>query len=206
MTTKILINRKVLHAVSLFASTEKVRFYLTGVCVEVDTKATRYTATDGHTLVHYIDPHSDDFNPDTVSFRCTVPKVLCSKLGKDDFKYGFLTTENTSTSVEDVSGNTKKSMADMGVFPEYWRMVPDMCAGEVAQFNWHHMVKFSKFADLLSLAIPAIQHNEVNMPAVVTFGESKSAFGVIMPVRTGSPRWNKYDFFGDDSAEGRERR
>ena len=77
------IQLRVLAACALFASKDERRYYLNGVCVEIDEKGTTYVVTDGHRLLCYRDDlvGQENFHPyDDPAIKDDLVLELCAAL------------------------------------------------------------------------------------------------------------------------------
>src|SRR4051812_43815958 len=54
------INLRILAAAVPFASKDETRYYLNGVCLEIEPRAVTYIATDGHRMIAYRDEKQDE--------------------------------------------------------------------------------------------------------------------------------------------------
>jgi hypothetical protein len=58
-----------LGAAVAFASKDEARYYLNGVCLEIDARGVTYVATDGHRMIAYRDDMEDPEAPDNLLTR-----------------------------------------------------------------------------------------------------------------------------------------
>lgn len=82
-----IINLRVLAAAVAFASKEETRYYLKGVCLEIEPRAVTYIGTDGHRLIVYRDEKQDKDAPDNLLLGTfIIPTAHCKphKLDKED--------------------------------------------------------------------------------------------------------------------------
>jgi DNA polymerase-3 subunit beta len=177
------INLRILAAASAFASKDETRYYINGVCLEIDERGVTYVATDGHRLVAY----RDDLPPDATDNRLTgvfiIPTAHCKpyKLGKDDDAQAKIFGEGRLT--------ISHSMVDLtfvpidGVFPDWRKTLPPAAAsGAIGQFELKRLATFKKFGDELGLGNPFLAHNG-DGPAYLWFTGRNDVLGLLMPFR-----------------------
>ena len=192
------INMNILKAVNLAASTDKLRYYLNGVLIEVTEDAVRYVATNGHILLTMTEklPY-----PNTLTGSWIIPRgwikntiglalkgTLQLELSESLLTFRGPGSANTVTPID-------------GTFPDWRRTVPKTAKPgaklQIQQFNPEYIMVFARFAKALKLQTPLIHHSPgVGGPCPVTFGMRRDAFGIIMPVRLKSPSWDREDFLG----------
>lgn len=180
------VNLRVLGACAAFASKDETRYYLNGVCIEIEPRRTTYVATDGHRAIAYRDDlMPDDANNDLVG-RFIIPSAHCKpfKLAKDDPATAKIAgDEGTRLTIAHGFVDVTFNPID-GTFPD-WRAATPLGtpSGEIAQFNMEYLAAFRKFAKALGLGeYPSIAHNGAG-PALVWFGAHPEVLGVIMPHR-----------------------
>ncbi len=179
-----IINLRVLAALAPFTGKDDDRYYLQGVCIEIDARSVTYIGTDGVRLMAY----REDLEPDDEDHELVgtfiIPAVHCKaiKLGKDD--------EGRATLAR--SGKDRltiaKGFVDVtflpidGVYPHWRRVLPRGASGVPAQFDLKRLADVDKFAKSLSLSAPFIAHNGSG-PAFVWFSGHPNVFGMVMPVK-----------------------
>lgn len=181
------INLRLLGAVSLFASDEETRYYLNGVCIEVDARGTTYVATDGHKLVACHEALTSDETDNGLTGTFIIPTLHCKpfKLNKDDVgvakmfaAHGVRGRLTLAHELVDVTF----SPID-GVFPDWRKVVPQgPASGVLAQFNLKNLAVVEKFAKALGLGVPFIAHNGPD-PAPIWFPNEDDMIAVLMPFR-----------------------
>lgn len=179
------INLRILAAAVAFASKDETRYYLNGVCLEIEPRAVNYVATDGHRLIAYREKIEDADTPDnllTGTFIIPTPHCKPHKLGKEDdprakiFGSGRLTIAINFCDVTFLPID--------GVFPNWRGVIPRTpVSGKLAQYNLDYLATFKKFAAAVGLPMPFVAHNGEG-PAAVWFAGRGEALGMVMPNRT----------------------
>lgn len=178
------INLRILAAAVAFASKDETRYYLNGVCLEIEARAVNYIATDGHRLIAYREDIEDHDTPDnllTGTFIIPTPHCKPHKLEKEDdprakiFGSGRLTIAINFCDVTFLPID--------GVYPDWRRAIPrEPVSGKIAQYNLDYLAAFKKFAGLVGLPMPFVAHNGEG-PAAIWFSGRPEVLGMIMPVR-----------------------
>jgi hypothetical protein len=175
------INLRVLKAAAEFASKDKDRVSLSGVCIELERKATTYIATDG---VRLICLREEPAAENRVLGAFTVPTRHCKafKLHKeDDGRTDILAAGPRLTIAHEKTDVT--FMPIEAEFPDWRKAVPRTFAcGVIAQYGFKALDTFRKFADALELPAPFLAPNGEG-PGFVWFTGAPDVFGLIMPVR-----------------------
>ena len=178
------INLRVLAAAVAFASKDEARYYLNGVCLEIDARSVTYVATDGHRLIAYHDEKQDPDSPDNLLVgKFIIPTAHCKphKLEKDDagdakiFGNGRLTIAHGYCDVTFLPID--------GVYPDWRKTIPQNAAsGALAQYNLDYLAAFKKFAVAIEQGPPFVAPNGEG-PALVWFAGSPHCFGIVMPTK-----------------------
>lgn len=180
------IDVRILKAMSAFASKEEVRYYLNGVCIEIEPRCITYVATDGHRAIAYRDDSFDGDRENALLGTFIIPTEQCKahKFKKADVTLGTIEYADSKflTITYDDIGVTFKPID--GTFPD-WRMIVrfDSVSNVSTQFNWKYAADFDKFAHETNLPKPVIAFNGQE-PAPVVFGAESNVFGVLMPLRS----------------------
>ena len=197
------INTKLsaLQAVSQFAATQDVRFYLIGVRIEADADQTILTATDGHCVGMYRIVKAENEVESKISFLLPLDVIKMLKPAKNKLDAVVIETEDGSKgTIGVVGGATVAWSAVDGKFPDIARVIPLECSGVASQFDPALVAKFAAANKCLgSKTNLKIWHNGMSA-APVTLNDTKF-FGVLMPYRdmeglTGyaPPEWAKTAF------------
>jgi len=168
-----------LKAVNLAASNEETRYYLKGVFVQVRAHTVTYVATDGHRLLH---AKQDSSEENTLCGDWIIPRdwIKAQKPGK--YETCASMTVNADNTLLQFTGTITGMTAHVdGKFPDYARVIPVECSGELAQYDGMQLGVFEKFAKLMSISAPTLHHNGAG-PGVLAFG-AQGIVGVVMPVR-----------------------
>lgn len=180
------INLRVLGACSIFASKDEARYYLNGVCLEIDERGVTYAATDGHRLISYRDelPLDDEDNPCVGTF--IIPTSHCKhfKLGKEDLGEARISAANAGRLTISYGLVDVTFVPIDGVYPDWRRTIPaTLPSGAPAQFNLKLLGEFQKISDALELPSPFVAHNGEQTPAPIWFSGHPHIVGLIMPMR-----------------------
>jgi len=201
------INLRVLAALVPFTSKDETRYYLQGVCVEIDERGTTYAATDGRTFVAY----RDDLDPDAKDNRLLgvfiIPAPQCKefKLGKDEDGRAKIFGAARLTLAYDFVDVTFAPID--GVFPDWRKMLPQgRPSGEIGQFNPTFLTELAKFSKALDLGLPVIAHNGAERPTRVWFPVHPHVLAVLMPFKApdlrGMPDLPRWAIVGPERAQG----
>lgn len=192
MTTATL-NLKYLHAAAQAVSTDETRYYLNGVCVEIERDTVTYVATDGHILFCYRDP---DSGPHDLLGTYIIPTATI-KLAKLDAK----TKRAPAVLLKQLDGR-KMELATFGAgfvfeaidgtFPDWRRVIPAEAepAGppkerEMQHYNPALVSRLWKAGALIDHDKPTLIPNGGG-PAYMVYSDP-NAFGVLMPLRPNVP-------------------
>jgi DNA polymerase-3 subunit beta len=200
------INLRVLGALVPFASKDETRYYLQGVCVEIDERGTTYAATDGKTFVAY----REDLDPDAKDNRLLgvfiIPAPQCKefKLGKDDDGRAKMFGSARLTLAYNFVDVTFAPID--GVFPDWRKMLPQgRPSGEIGQFNPAFLTELAKFSKALDLGLPIIAHNG-ERPTRIWFPIHPHVLAVLMPFKaqhvSGMPSLPHWAIVGPEREQG----
>lgn len=178
------INLRVLAAASAFASKDEARYYLNGVCIEIEPRAVTYVATDGIKLIAYRSEFDDPDTPDNALLgRFIIPTPFCKshKLEKDDLGVAKIFGTGRLTIAHDFVDVT--FMPIDGIYVDWRKTIPrNAASGVLAQYNPDHLATFKKFGDAIDHGLPFIAHNG-DGPALVWYSRVQHCFGVVMPIK-----------------------
>lgn len=178
------INLRVLAAASLFATKDKERYQLRGVCLEVEERAATYIATDGHRLIAYRDDLQPGEPDNSLEGLFVIPEQHCKvfKLDKEDTGAAKLSRLGERLRVS--YGMLDFVFHPIDGYPHWRRALPaQMATGEVGQYNLKLLADFDKFARELELTAPFVACNGVEAPAWVWFSGYPHILGLMMPYR-----------------------
>jgi DNA polymerase-3 subunit beta len=179
------INLRVLGAAVAFASKDEARYYLNGVCLEIEPRAVTYIATDGHRLIAYRDEKQDPESPDNLlTGTFIIPTAHCKphKLEKHDAGEAKIFGAGRLTIAHDFCDVTFLPID--GVFPDWRKTIPKGAAsGVLAQYNLDFLAAFKKFSGAIDQGMPFVAPNGEG-PALVWFIGCPHVFGIVMPVKT----------------------
>lgn len=183
------IDIRALAAISHSVSTEETRYYLNGVCVEIDESGCTYVATDGHQLSATRREYAE---PSQLVGRWIIPAEICRHFKttrrRDCFDAVLTQVEGGKLALEYMGQSVIFAPID-GTFPDWRRVVPSSTNGETAQFSTKILSQLSKVAKTLGndCGQLLISHNG-HGPALIGFGcDDDNAFGVLMPFRGAGP-------------------
>lgn len=179
------INLRVLGAAVAFASKDEARYYINGVCLEIDERSVTYIATDGHRMIAYRDEKVDPESPDNLLLGTyIIPSAHCKphKLEKDDLGEAKIFGAGRLTIAHDYCDVTFLPID--GVYPDWRKTVPrEKVSGALGQFNLKLLASFDKFAAAVDLPMPFVAHNGPEAPAVIWFPGRPEAMGIAMPFK-----------------------
>lgn len=180
-----IINLRVLAAAVAFASKDEARYYLNGVCLEIEPRAVTYIATDGHRLIAYREEIEDAETPNnllTGTFIIPTPHCKPHKVGKDDDPRAKIFGEGRLTIAFNFCDVTFLPID--GVFPNWRKIVPrEQITGVLGQFDLKLLSAFQKFGAAVDLPPPFIGHNGPEAPALIWYPQRREVLGVIMPFK-----------------------
>lgn len=186
---QIVIDRKQLKAVSLFAGTKDIRYYLNGVFVVANKMQSRLVATDGHTC-GIAKRDSRDENDGAAQFiipNDAVKQILAIKPVR-----GLNSDDVVITVPDDFAENINQELratfhtsgvifkAIDGKFPDYQRIIPSELSGETGHFNAEYLYRCKKAALCFGKEYFGFAMNGENC-ALASINSEMIA--VIMPVR-----------------------
>ena len=187
---KFSILKKELKAISRFAATKDIRYYLQGIHVVQNNRGTYLEATNGHMLgrLLVIDVPMPE---SSVIVPLEAVKTLCATAKNGD--NGFLHFEVEGVKISVIDGlNTYTFQAVEGTFPDCDRVVPLVLKKEdesPSAYNPEYLMAFQQAANDIkgtrkgaNPTISLIQRG--NSSGIVNIGVD-NFIGVIMPLRDG---------------------
>lgn len=192
MKTSIQINRKHLLSMLNLSGKKDIRYYLNGVCLELHSNMALLVACDGHCLGALRIEYSNDSLTQPVQFIIPNETIEMLKSSKN------INVElNIDEGLTNFDNMITFKMID-GKFPDFRRVFPKKCSGEVSQFDPNIVMQLRKTVDGIygKKEHIEISHNGGDS-ALVSVVEHSQFFGVIMPLRTrktgeilsGAPSW-----------------
>lgn len=194
---KFSILKKELKAVSRFAATKDIRYYLVGIHIVQNNRGTYLEATNGHMLGRLLVLDTPMPENSTI-LPLDAVKTLCGTAKNGD---EWLHFEVDGVKISVISGNsTYTFQAVEGNFPDCDRVVPLVLKKEneaPSGFNPEYLMAFQQAASDIKNSrkgadptISLVQRG--NMSAIVNIGVD-NFIGVIMPMRDGIgasvPEW-----------------
>ena len=140
-----------LRAVSLFVAKQDIRYYLNGVLVEVTPTAVRLCATNGRAMAVTNTPHAEG-EPAPICGQWIIPTDAIKdgiKCAGKHLSVVMLSVPEDGTSNNCTLGlpwNAVMFNAIDGRFPDYRRVVPVACSGELAQYDPEYLFLFKQAA------------------------------------------------------------
>jgi DNA polymerase-3 subunit beta len=179
------INLRILAAAVAFASKDEARYYLNGVCLEIDARGVTYVATDAACLIAYRDEKIDPEAPDNLLLGTfIIPTAHCKphKLDKEDSGEAKIFGDGRLTIAHDFCDVTFLPID--GQFPDWRKTVPrEKVSGTLGQFNLKRLAAFEKFSAAVDLPPPFVAHNGPEAPAIIWFPARPEAIGIAMPFK-----------------------
>lgn len=187
------LNIKLLKAAAIATSTDKTRFYLSGVAVQAGDTGVYIVATDGHRALAFRQSSEAHAPVDIIIPTDIIAGIKASKY----VEIAELTRESDTRWRIEYCGAAISFAPIDGTFPDWRRIVPNEVSGELAQFDPAYIGDFAKVAKALkkSAGCVTIHHNGTG-PALVSFDDDIDGFGLLMPRRTNDlpnhpPSWAK---------------
>ncbi|MDB5937574.1 MAG: polymerase beta subunit, central domain protein [Massilia sp.] len=178
------INLRVLAAASAFACKDEARYYLMGVCLEIEPRAVNYVACNGHSLIAYRSEIDDPDQPDNLLIgRFIIPTAHCKshKLTKDDVGTAKIFGNGRLTIAHDFVDVT--FMPIDGIYVDWRKIVPrSAVSGVLSQYNAEYLAAYKKFGDALDHGSPFVAHNG-DGPALIYYSQVQHCFGALMPIK-----------------------
>jgi DNA polymerase III subunit beta len=177
------INLRILGAAVAFASKDEAKYFLNGVCLEIDARGMTYIATDSRRLIAYRDENDDEAPDNLLLGKFIIPTAHCKphKLEAEDtgeariFGNGRLTIAHAFCDVTFLPIDSS--------YPDWRKIVPlQKVSGAMGQFDLELLNGFKKFGSLVDLPPPFVAHNGEG-PALIWYPNRPEVLGVIMPVR-----------------------
>ena len=193
----VTINPRALKACALAASTEKGRYYLQGVSLEMAPPHNIMVATNGYVLIAAKRASAD--NTVQAAPEGTPPVIIPStmiaqiKLTRRCGDTGELTIEKDRLTLEYDAGTLVGKAID-GTFPDWRKVVPASVSGKVGHYNPAYLALLGKAYALLTdfeYKALSIGHNGEGC-ALVDLGAD--AIGAIMPCRSTAPPTERPDW------------
>jgi DNA polymerase III sliding clamp (beta) subunit (PCNA family) len=179
------INLKVLAALSLCAATEKIRYYLCGVCVEIAPRHVTYVATDGGVLAAHREELADDAPDNELLGSFIIPTAACTKfkLKKRASTVGTIMGDAEDLTIAYGAERIGFKPVD-GTFPGWRHVVPALPTGETkpAQFSPSNVSRLADVGARLGYGAMCLHHNGYN-PTLVDWQGNTDTVAVIMPYR-----------------------
>lgn len=179
------INLRVLSALSLFASKDETRYYLNGVCVEIEERSVTYVGTDGHRMLAYREDAAPDEPNHGLTGTFIIPTSHCKhfKLDKEEEGRAILSQAAVNRLTIAHGFMDVTFLPIDGVYPHWRKALPQtLASGVPAQFNLKYLADFGKVAKLLEIGQPFIGHNG-EAPAFIWFSGHPNVMGIAMPVK-----------------------
>jgi DNA polymerase III sliding clamp (beta) subunit (PCNA family) len=204
------INLNTLAAVSLAVSNEETRYYLCGVCLEVDADGVTYIATNGEILLSARETLPDDAERNTLSGSFILPTEICRAFKVRRNETGVMAQAQLTAETPDAARMTITWFKDArtfnlvgGTFPNWRNVIPDNGTAFVPlksalakdarapQFQGSYLATMQTFALKIGCGKNAVHvhYGDDRTPAPVTFLGRENAFGVVMPIQGSKAVW-----------------
>jgi DNA polymerase-3 subunit beta len=186
---KITIDRNALKAVSRFAATKDIRYYLVGILIESTPLQTRLCATDGHTLAVH---RSDAKGENEGSWTGILPLDAVNTLLKMKATHKSLKDEPITLTIEAAGEAGEHIRADWlgqslifravdGKFPDYRRVIPSTLDGQPAWINPDYLTRIVEAAKDIGIGAGFQFGFGGNSSSLAYIGQDMLA--VVMPMR-----------------------
>jgi hypothetical protein len=179
------ISLPALRAAAQAASTDRARYYLNGVLVEISARQAIYVATDGHVLFACRDPLGEDEPDNDLVGNWIVPTatITLAKIDKKLSPAAVLEGGDAGSRLilRTASGDLEFSPVD-GTFPDWRRIVPrEVERADPIQFDPARLARLWKAGAIVGAPEPPLAPNGGG-PALVLYADN-NAVGLIMPLR-----------------------
>lgn len=192
----IKIDAKYLRAMRHVAAKHDIRYYLNGVYFQSTKEGGKfYVATDGHRIAVIQEPWANGEVPQDIAL--IIPRAVAAAVRPlvKDLRYAILTQIDAWTWTLRGAGEVVQMFKAIdGKFPEWQRVMPAKCTGELGAYNWTYLHDFNllaKDAFGVSSGFSCELQQNGSDAALVTCG-SNSFVGMVMPMRVSSsnlPQW-----------------
>lgn len=202
------INLRVLAAAVPFASKNEERYYLCGVCLEIEPRAVTYVATDGHRMIAYRDEKADEDSPDNLLLGTfIIPTAHCKphKIDAADSGEAKIFGAGRLTIAHDFCDVTFLPID--GVYPDWRKTVPASASGLLGQHNLDYLAAFKKFAAATDLPAPFVAHNGPEAPTLIWYPGREHVVGIVMPTKLTDelgrvvPKWCRSGYLAHAQAD-----
>jgi hypothetical protein len=177
------INLGALAAVSAFASKDKDRHALNGVCLEIEPRAVTYVATDGHKLIAHRETTTKPDPENDLIGAFTIPSEQCRehKFKKGEPAYAILFGSAERLTLEYMGlGLCFSPIGEE--FPDWRRILPQMPLSlKLAQYDAVYLAAFSKFSETMKFGPHFFVGHNGEAPGLIRFFGAPDTVGVIMP-------------------------
>lgn len=174
------INADTIKALLLIAAKGDRRTYLNGICIDVRHSDAVAVVTNGHKLMAV--PVTLDADTPAVSGQYIIGRDVLDSFKAGKGAHVSVTINATARTVTLTAGGSTLTATLLDErYPEWRRVVPLTCSGEVAQFDAEYVGAFGKAHKLMGGKYsPSIAHNGNDAARILLAGD---AIGVLMPFR-----------------------
>ena len=178
------IHLNVLAALSVCASTEKTRYYLCGVCVEIAPRHITYAAADGYLLAAHREELADDAPDNELLGSFIIPTAMCTKFKLKKGASAVGTIMGDAQDLIILYGPERIGFVPVdGTFPGWRRVIPALPMDQTpAQFSSHNVSRLANVGTKLGYGAMCIHHNGYN-PTLVDWIGNVNTVAVVMPFR-----------------------
>jgi DNA polymerase-3 subunit beta len=188
MQVKTQLNPRLLRACLLIAAKQDIRYYLNGVCIELEATETRYIATDGHKMLVLRDERESRLPPQAPA-RFIIPREAIEHM-PTKFKEPTVGVDcwYDDTAPESTEGRLGVIFFKPieGKFPEWRQVIPKggEANGEQSNYNVDYMMTFQRAAKAAfgNNALPDFFPNGSGAGLVLIPGYT-GFVGFLMPMR-----------------------
>lgn len=195
--TRFAVPVESIKACLIVAAKDDIRHYLQGVCFDVNASRVMTVATDGHRLIAVRSTHSENDPPEIVESkvygRAMRQEYLISRAALEDVVRGVKAGSLVQISIDAgmvTLASLKREIRAATIdaqFPDWRRIVPVKTSGEAGQYSAAYLFDFAKIAALFGVKSKGdvhVHHNGPRDAALITFGTSSDAIGVLMPYKS----------------------
>lgn len=192
------IDLRAIKAAALAMSREQTRYYLNGVCMEIDlTHGAIAVATDGHRLIACLAAEAGTLPTMDAARSIIIPADTVKRIKIKRKVFDAELRDNGDGTWSILCGSDIYSFCPVdGTFPEWRRALPRHSKpGARAHFNPDYLADFKAAAAVYDKGAEPCVIDAGEAPAWIRFPEHIPAIGVVMPKRCGfashmeTPAW-----------------
>jgi hypothetical protein len=192
------IDLRAIKAAALAMSKEQTRYYLMGVCLDIDpAHGAIAVATDGHRLIACLATEASALPAMDAAQSIIIPADTVKRIKITRRVFDAMLRDNGDGTWSIIYGDTIHAFKPVdGTFPTWRRVLPRHSSpGARAHYNPDYLADFKAAAAVYDGGVEPSVIEDGQSPAWVRFPEHIPAIGVVMPKRHGfhsymeAPSW-----------------